>query len=259
MEGAERGGGRKRGEEGGPRSRTAPPPRMRPAPTFSAGEEHSRGGKRTGLQPGSSEGPMDVPDRSQRPRGVTVGSLVQTSLHPVPRVASGSSQGRPAVESVVFLAPSRKRVFLPADGRRLAGPPHRRRARPCGPTFWPGKGEGTAATSEQKLPEAGSPRPAPSLESSTAACLAVPSDWLTSRPRGATSMFSQSPDRNGPCSGGHSEEQGRDNSAGTSPSGHTPGVCVVGGWGGGVDLAISALQVRDVGSAGREGRLLSVE
>lgn len=51
----------------------------------------------------------------------------------------------------------------------------------------------------------------------------------TAGPHGAPRPYSQSPDRNGPRSGWHFEEEGRDNSASTSPSGHTPGVCVCGG------------------------------
>lgn len=51
----------------------------------------------------------------------------------------------------------------------------------------------------------------------------------TTGPHGAPRPYSQSPDRNGPRSGWHFEEEGRDNSASTSPSGHTPGVCVCGG------------------------------
>lgn len=188
------GGSRKRGWAGAGRagggclrSHTAPHPVCTPAPAFSAGEEHPRGRKRTGPRPGSSEGTTGAqpapgghagspwPGRSRRP-------FLPSPLWPL-GLRRG---GRPVFSSSV---PGRGFSSRPM-ARRLAGPPHRRRARLCGPTFWPGEGEGTAATSEQKLPEAWRPCPAPSPESSTAAFLAVASDWLTSRPRGPTSILS---------------------------------------------------------------------
>lgn len=185
--GAERGGGGERGERGGAAEPHCSPPRMHPRTRILCWGRASSGQEKDWPRPGSSEGPTGAqpapgghagspwPGRSRRP-------FLPSPLWPL-GLRRG---GRPVFSSSV---PGRGFSSRPM-ARRLAGPPHRRRARLCGPTFWPGEGKGTAATSEQKLPEAWRPCPAPSPESSTAAFLAVASDWLTSRPRGPTSILS---------------------------------------------------------------------